>query len=74
MFIDTSVSVAILTHELKADGLADRLEGTHGCMTSPIAVITRFSETSPDAAIARQTNPQALKPEPSADRQFRASP
>ena len=38
MFIDASAIVAILTREPEADALADRLEGTDGCMTSPIAV------------------------------------
>ena len=38
MFIDASAIVAILTREPEADALAVRLEGTDGCMTSPIAV------------------------------------
>ena len=38
MFIDASAIVAILTREPEADAVADRLEGTDGCMTSPNAV------------------------------------
>jgi ribonuclease VapC len=38
MFVDASAIVAILTREAEADALAERLDGSAGCITSPIAV------------------------------------
>ena len=38
MFVDASAIVAILTREPEADALADRLDGSSTCITSPIAV------------------------------------
>jgi ribonuclease VapC len=38
MFVDASAIVAILTREAEADALTNRLDGTPGCITSPIAV------------------------------------
>ncbi|HEY7576400.1 MAG TPA: type II toxin-antitoxin system VapC family toxin [Acetobacteraceae bacterium] len=38
MFVDASAIVAILTREVEADALADRLDNASGCITSPVAV------------------------------------